>query len=526
MHRVCRVAAGWLLGMMLSLAPARAEPFQCPHSGGTFVYAAEAAASTLDQMISRAIATRDIAMNIYETLMTRDENNRPIPDLAQAMDEAPGGMTYAFHLRTGIQFHNGKAMTSADVAASFVRYEKVGVERGILANVESWDTPDAGTFIIHMKRPQPTFIETLSAFSAPIVIIPSEQRDVPAGQLVHPVGTGPFAFDGEGDGMVRLRRFEAFRPNTAFQNRTGLGGYKQACFDTVVFKVVSDPAERAAGLRAGTFQAVEDVVPEERDGLRHDKNVALLTMPDWWIQVAVPNVSFPPTDKLLVRQAIQAALDVDEIMASAADRDFRPNPGFQHAGQGAYTDAGKETYNRHDPELAKKLLADADYQGEPVTLLTSEAYPAMYNAALAVQQQLQAIGINARMKVVDWHALVQMAAQTTEGWNLQFTAWGTQPALGPLSVMRFFVQPNAVYKPQGGQDDPDVLAAWTEMNLAPVQAVRQDAFARMQTLVLERVYALPFGSVAKVQGVRTDVDGFVPFRVPRLYNVWFGHPGP
>ena len=203
-----------------------------------------------------------------------------------------------------------------------------------------------------------------------------------------------------------------------------------------------------------------------------------------------PNVSNPPTDKLLVRQAIQAALDMDEIMAAASDGKYELNVGFQYPGQADYTDAGKETYNLHNPDLAKKYLSDAGYQGEPVVLLTNKDYPSMYNSALVMQQELQAVGINAQMKVVDWPTSVQMASSTTEGWNIYFTGWGTQPALGALATMQFLVEPNASYKPKDGKDDPDVLAAWHDMNTLPTPERRQEAFARMQQLVLERVYAL------------------------------------
>ena len=78
----------------------------------------------------------------------------------------------------------------------------------------------------------------------------------------------------------------------------------------------------------------------------------------------------------------------------------------------------------------------------------------MYNSALVMQQQLQAVGINAQMKVVDWPTSVQMMRNTTEGWNFHFTGWGTQPALGPLAVMQFLVQPNATYKPQAARTIP------------------------------------------------------------------------
>jgi peptide/nickel transport system substrate-binding protein len=515
---------GLLAGIALSIVPARAEPFKCPHVGGNFVFGQEANINTLDQMTSATISTRNIAMNIYESLMTRDENNHPILELAQAMIEAPDHLTYTFKLRQGIHFHNGKPMTSADVAASFDRYAKVGNQRSTLDNVAGWDTPDPATFVIRMKKIQPTFIEALSSFSVPIVIIPAESRDVPAQQLTQPIGTGPYQLvEAVPGSMVKLKRFDGYTPNTSFQERTGFGGYKQACLDTVTFRIVTEPGARVAGLRTGELHGVEDLPAKSVPDLQQDPKITILPLKNWWIQIANPNTSNPPTDKELVRKAIQAALDMDEIMDAASDGNYQLNVGFQYPNQPDYTNAGKETYNLHDPELAKKYLARAGYQGEPVVLLTNKDYPPMYNSALVMQQQLQAVGINAQMKVVDWPTSVQMALNTTEGWNFHFTGWGTQPALGGLATMQFLVQPNATYKPQGGKDDPDLLAAWNDMNTMPTAEGRQEAFARMQKLVLERVYALPFGSFTKVQAVRSDVNGFVPFRIPRMANVWFNH---
>lgn len=509
------------LGLLASLAlPAfvRAEPFRCPHTGGDLVFAQEADFATLDPMTTSAIATRNIDANIYETLMTRDENNHPILDLAEAMHESPDHQTYTFRLRPGIVFHNGKPLTSADVAASFDRYARIGADRGVLADVDHWDTPDARTFAIHLKQPQPTFLEALSSYSAPIAIMPAEQRDT---KVTQPIGTGPFQFASSEPGtLVHLKRFDHYSPNQAFQDRTGLGGYKQGCLDSVTFRIMPDEKARIDALRAGEVQGVEAIPMDAAEDLKQDNNIDLLPIQDWWIQMAIPNVSAAPTDKLAIRQAIQAALDMDEIMAAASDGAYKLNVGFQFPDQPDHTDSGKDTYNQHNPDLAKKYLADANYQGEPVVLLTAEEYPAMYNAALTVQQQLQAVGINARLKVVSWPVLLQMTQNTTEAWNLVFTAWGARPALGPLAVMRDFVPPRPAYKPLEGQADPDLLSAWTDMNEQPTVEGRRKAFDAMQQLVLDRVYALPFGVLSKVQAVRSDVHGFVPFRVPRMYNVW------
>ena len=173
--------------------------------------------------------------------MTRDENNNPILELADSMAEVAGHLTYTFKLRQGVRFHNGKPMTSADVVACFDRYAKVGLDRSTLGNVDRWEAPDPHTFVIHMKKAQPTFLEKLSSFSVPIVIIPAENKDDPPQQL-KPIGTGPWQLVESVPGSyVKLKRYDGYKPNTNFEQKTGFGGYKQACFDTVTFRIVTEP---------------------------------------------------------------------------------------------------------------------------------------------------------------------------------------------------------------------------------------------------------------------------------------------
>src|SRR5436190_23664904 len=164
------VPMGLAAAFMCSSDQASSAPFKCPQTGGEFVFGQEANVNSLDQPASNTISTRNIATNIFETLMTRDENNNAITDLAESYAESTYRLTYTFKLRQGVKFHNGKPMTSADVLASFDRYNKVGLERGMFKNVAGWDAPDASTFVIRMKQPQPTFIEQISSFSVPIVI--------------------------------------------------------------------------------------------------------------------------------------------------------------------------------------------------------------------------------------------------------------------------------------------------------------------------------------------------------------------
>jgi peptide/nickel transport system substrate-binding protein len=321
--------------------------------------------------------------------------------------------------------------------------------------------------------------------------------------------------------FVKLKRYDGYMPNTNFEQRTGFGGYKQACFDTVTFRIVTEGQARVAGLETGELQGVEDVPSKSLPDVKKNPKISILPLNNWWIQIALPNTSVPPTDNLDFRKAVQAALDMDEIMDAASDGNYKLNVGFQYPNQADYSDAGKATYNLHDATAAKKYLATSGYKGEPVVLLTDKDYAPMYNSALVMQQQLQAIGIKAVLKVVDWPTSVQMALKPDTGWNFFYTGWGTQPALGALATMQFLVNPGAVYMPAGGKDDPDMLAAWNDMNSLATAAGRQAAFAKMQQITLDKGYAVPFGSFTKVQAARSDVKGFVPFRIPRMANVWF-----
>ena len=519
------MASKLLVPLVLAAAtcatPVLAEPFKCPHTGGNFVFGQEANVNSLDQMTSGTISTRNVAMNIFETLMTRDDKNEPILELADSMTEAPDHLSYTFKLRPGVKFQNGKALSSADVLASFERYRKISLLRDSLDAVASFETPDPNTFVIRMRKVQPTFILRLSSFNLPIVVVPAEEKDDPAQQL-RTVGTGPWQLDNFTPGAyVKLRRYDGYTPNTHFEDKTGFGGYKQACFDTVEFRIVTEPGARVAGLQTGELQGVEDVPTKSAEELKKNKDITLIPLLNWWIQIATVNTSVAPTDNLNFRKAVQAALNMDEIMDAATDGNYRLNVGFQYPTQADYTDAGKETYNIHDPAKAKQYLAQSGYKNEPVVLLTDKDYPAMYNSALVMAEQLKAIGINAQLKVVDWPTSVQMAQKPDTGWNFFFTGWGTPTSLGALDTIQNLIGASATYMPKDGKEDPDLVAAWSDMNNQIDPGARQAAFVRAQTIALERVYAVPFGSLTKVQAVRANVKGYKPFRIPRMSNVWF-----
>lgn len=500
---------------------AQAAAFTCPVKGGDLVFGQEAKVNSLDMHASSTISTRNIAMHIYESLLTRDEDNNPIPELAQSVATSDDGKVHTFKLRPGVTFHNGKAMTSADVLASFDRYAKLGVERAILSNVAGWTAPDPMTFVINMKVAQPTFLEELSSFSVPIVIAPKENTDAPALKM-EPVGTGPFQFvEFIPDSHVKVKRFDGYVPNAAYENRTGFGGYKVACLDTVTFRIVTEAGARVAGLETGELAAVEDVPQTSVARLKDNKAISIIPYENFWIHIATPNFAKAPTDKPLVRQAIATALDMDEIMDAATDGAYNTNFGFQQPNRKVYSDKGKEFFNLKDAEKAKALLKQAGYNGEELVLLTNKDYSTMYTAALVMSEQLKAIGMNVRLEVQDWPATIATRDKNPDAWNYHFTGWGTNSALGYLAVFKFLAKPAPIYNMKDPTaTDPVFDAAYADMVGKPTFEERAAAFANVQYRVMEYGIGLPFGWMNKTQATRSNVKNFVPFRIPRMYNVY------
>ncbi len=398
----------------------------------------------------------------------------------------------------------------------------MGIDRGMLAPVEGWEARDASTFVINMKTPQPTFLENLSSFLVPVAIIPAENAKAAAMQLPT-VGTGPFELvENVADSHVKLKRFDGYTPDTRYKDADGFAGYRVACVDTVTFRIVTEPGARVAGIETGELHSAEDIPVTSQARLKQNKNIVLTYLNNFWIQVAEVNISAPLTDNLKIRQAIQAALNMEEIMESASDGAYRLNVGFQYPGQTQYTDAGKETYNQKDPAKAKRLLAEAGYKGEELVLLTNKDYTSMYNASLIVAEQLKAIGMNVKLQVMDWPGSVAIWSSAATNWNLFFNASGNGPVQGPVQTIRQYAAPQSAYKPKTPADaDKPFNDAFDEMVNGASPEIRKGAFAKAQARLLQEVLVIPFGALNQLQAVRANVKNFRPYRIQRASNVYF-----
>lgn len=500
-----------------ALAAAASLPASAQRRGGDIVFAQEATVPTLDMHFSTSIATRNVAMNMYECLVTRDESNAPIADLAEGWEESADGLTYSFRIRPGVKFHTGQDMTAVDALASWQRFQRMALQRGVLAPVASMEAPDRATFVVKLKERQPTFIDQISSFAVPISIHPADQKDR-EGNKIDPIGTGPFQFvEFVPDSHVLVKRFDAYAPNMSQPGTNGFAGRKQALLDSVRFRLVREAGARVAGLETGELHVVEDVPTKSAERLKTRTDIRLLPLKYWWLHGAWVNHQRPPTNNLMVRRAVQIGLDMESIMEIATDGAYDLQPGLQYPGNPYYTDAGKQFYNVADPDKAKAMLRQANYQGQELVIITNSSYTSMYNAAVVVTDQLRAIGLKVRMDVFDWATAIAKR-RDPDAWNLWFTGQGTGPAVGPFTAMIDVVSPqlNQVVA------DPTLDALNAEMLSLPAEPARKAAFAKFQERIYEQVHFLKFGDLTKIQAARANVQGFVPYRIPRFWNVSLG----
>jgi peptide/nickel transport system substrate-binding protein len=508
------------LGGAAGAAALLGTPAQAQKKGGDVIVGTVSAPPLTDAQVSTAEVSRNVSLHWIETLWARDENGNAIPDLAQKTDISPDGKTYTFTLRQGVPFHNGQEMTAADVKASLERYGRVGGSAAMMKPVDSMTAVGKHVLRVVLKQPVPGFIDQLSSPRAPVGIMPASEADKDRGKISH-IGTGPYQFvEFRPDSHVRLKRFDAYVANASYQKRDGFSGRKTAYFETVTFRHIPEGGARTAALETGEVHAVDMLPPAAADRLKGSRTVKIYAAMPWAFQTIIVNASQGATANMKVRQAIQAALDCEEIMAIAGEGLYRLTHGWQHPGTTYFAgDVGKEFYNQKSGARARQLLQEAGYRGEELVFLTDSTYKNHHDTAVVASEQLKKAGLNIKLNVVDWPTAFQLRGKP-EGWNMWSLGFGIEPYEGPYNVAGFFTSQN---EGKGAQWAPDAELTRADgvLNTALRVEDRKKAFAEFQRRFFEYVPAIKVGDLGRYQATRANVVGYATGRIPRMWDVWF-----
>lgn len=480
-----------------------------------FIFVQGSNPPSLDAMSTSSQASRNINMNIYETLYGFDEHTKPIPMLAEGVKISDDGLTYRFTLRRGVKFHNMQEMTAKDVKASLERYRKVGATSNLLEPVKSIEITGDHEVTLTMDKDTPTFLESFCSPRAPAVIIPESDGQAAAGKTSL-IGTGPYKYvEYVPDSHVKLVRFADYSQDTRMKGIDGFGGRKTAYLETVTFRIMPEQGAQVAALETGEVQGVEIVAVPASKRLEHDKAVKIYKNMPWAMLTLIMNVNEAPTDNPKFREAVQVALNMEEIMALATTGFYQLDPDWQYKGTPYYGgDIGKSFYNQHDVKRAKKLLQEAGYKGEKYTILTDSNYPEHNKSAVVIAANLKAVGINAVINQVDWPTALKLRLQPT-GWNGWTLMMGIEPYVGPVALTATFTGKSPLFI----KNDPEIDALYQQLITGKTVAARKAIFDAIQ----KRLYAfygiIKLGNTGLIQATEATVEGFRPFRFPRLYDV-------
>jgi len=488
---------------------------QAPRTGGTLRVAIIGEPPSLDTHFPVGILASAIGQHLFESLFTMGKDFRPIPLLAESYSLADNGRRAVVKLRRGVLFHNGKELTSEDVIASLKRMLKLEYHfRSFVApNVVDIRGPDRYTVEILLKKPSSMLLPIFSISSA--AIYPKEVIDEsPEERIKRFIGTGPFEFvEWRPDRYIELKPFEKYAARQDAPN--GYGGKRSAYVDRIRFIPVPDASVRVAGVETGEYDVAEEIPPDFYSRVKGNPNIqAMIMKPLAW-----PFIIFNKKEGLFVnkklRQAVAAALDVEPILlAAAGGKEFYSlNPSiYQPEIKAWYTTAGKEYYNQQNPDLARKLMKEAGYTGQTIRWLSTKQYDYIYNVGLTAKSQLEKVGFNIDLQVMEWSTVVTRR---------------TKPDLWEIFVTGNSLSPEPpLYQAWLGSAWPgwwvderrdDLLA---KFDVEADQAKRLAVWADIQKLIWEEVPMIKLGDLNGLAIAGSKVKGLWPVYLMPYYNVW------
>ncbi|MBW6507542.1 MAG: ABC transporter substrate-binding protein [Rhodobacteraceae bacterium] len=388
-------------------------------------------ADTLDPANHRKRETETIIRNLYDGLLTRDANMVVVPEIAESMTQV-SPTVYDFKIRPGIKFHDGTAMTAEDVKFTLDRVTVENAMEGVTSPRQSLMGPVASvevvgddTVRITLKEPWPILPAMLP--NQQIVSKAFVEARGSEGIATAENGTGPFKLVEwrKGESVI-LERFADYYGGAADIPPVG-----PACVDRVIFKIIPESASRVAALLAGDVHIINELPAFSIAQVNANTGTHVMTVNGTRSFFVALNLEGEYFDDPLVRQAAAHAIDKNLLIDKILGGNAAPINGI--LSPDAFGASELPSYG-YDPELAKKLLADAGFpNGIDIVMDTEGAFK---DTAEAIASLLTKAGIRTTVAVGE-------SAQLTAKWRVQgkapktgdmyFSSWGNG-SLDPFDI--------------------------------------------------------------------------------------------
>ncbi|MBI2568529.1 MAG: peptide ABC transporter substrate-binding protein [Candidatus Schekmanbacteria bacterium] len=464
----------------------------------------------LNAALNAMVYTTYVTAPIYGYFVTIDEQMNLVPDVIERIPTLENGdisadyLTYTYHLRRGLRWHDGAPFTAADVLFSTAvmldpRHEIES--RSGFDKIDTVKAPDDYTVVFKLKEPFAPFVMD-TFLNEPIMprhLLADQIGDDFGKSAFHraPVGLGPYRFKtwATGSHVTLQRNPDYFRGAPAIEE--------------VTFRFIPDANALLVALKAGEIDGFDNARPDHLEQLRKLENVAVSITPLLMWEHLDFNVESPLLRDVRVRRAIQLGIDRAQISREIYGAVY-PVAAGDISPRLSWYNAAVEQLVRYDPAAAARLLDEAGWKrgadgvrtsdGARMTvrLSTTAGNPSRELVEQVLQQQLGSLGIEI---AIENHNATALFAPHESG--------------GVLKQGRFDLALYAwVYFP-----DPDRKNLYHSTNIPPPHGQNHSRYAssRMDELLDRGIRAVAF---AERKAIYDDVQVLVATDVPMTPIVW------
>ncbi|WP_223588203.1 ABC transporter substrate-binding protein [Neobacillus bataviensis] len=459
----------------------------------------------MDPQIQAAVGTYRITTQIFDRLVSLDNNMKIVPSLAESW-EVENETTTVFHLRKGVKFHNGEEMKAEDVKYSLERtIASPGVNYNYLI-IKDIIIVDDYTIKLVTKQPFNALLYRLTLDAAAIVSKKAATSDKDFNK--HPIGAGPYKFvSWDLGGDVVLEAFPDY--------------YKgEPKIKKLIFKHIPEAINRSIGLETGEIDLAYDLAITDLDKVKNNKNLKVEEVTSTTVNYLGFNTKKPNLDDVRVRKAIAYALNTKDIIDIVFNGTATPahNTMLPPNLSGSVPDTVKYDYNL---DKAKSLLAEAGHPNGFKTTLWVPDTQVLKSAAEVVQGQLSKIGIDVEIKLMQSGTFY---SSTGKGEHDLF--FMTKTSIDPDSMLRAIYHSEA-FGLSGNRSfwatkEVDAMLDKASETTDPDEA--KQLYADVQKIVADQVPVIPIAIEHLNAGMQSKVNGFglYPGKTHYIYGTYFG----
>jgi peptide/nickel transport system substrate-binding protein len=484
----------------------------------------------LDPIVTTINATRVFAYLVFDTLIAIDNEGKYHPQMLDNWQVSDDRMTYKFKLRDKLAWSDGTPVTAEDCVESIRRWAKrESFGKEMMDAAQDLRAVDDKTFVLQLKEPFAYVIEALGKPGNTIpVMMPARLAKLdPMKAVPEIVGSGPFIFRQKewrpGDVAVFDRNPNYVpRPEPA----DGLAGGKVVKVDRVELISMPDQAIRVAALQSGELDMLEVVPFDYIPALQAGPNITIAPQRgvQQMMQVLVVNHAQPPFNNPKVRQALQAAISQQDVLASLGlppDMYLKQCESIYMCDAPGTTDAGTEIYKSVGLDRARALLKDSGYNSEPVAFLHASTSALLNGPGLVYADLMKKAGFNVDLRTSDFATVAQRRMNkgpvSDGGWSAMAIVWNGIDLVNPLSDPA--ITNNCAEHYPGWYCDPAQTDLLRRYSTATGEEDRKALAAQLQAAFHKNVNMVLGGQFSAPAALRANWHGLIPFAFPVFWNI-------